>query len=184
MQTTQEGVERAPQCRALCRDFEMAARLGAVHTAAAQKRTAQIRRTAALFPQKLHIRARAQCLAAREKAKACQKRRDTLPRCNVDNVCAAAQLRRALHRNRSRKCCVHRTQQTDHAARNCGTCCLEAQPEAMLPIRHHGRPHAQECGEFRRAAAVTLCIRARERVFYIRGKRRHFSSPADRKSYA
>ena len=183
MQPPQERVKRTSHRRALRRDLEMTARLGTVDTAAAEECATQIGRTAAFLADQLHIRTRAQHPRL-EEAEAREERRDSLSCCDIDDVRAPSQLRRALHCDRGLDSCVHRTQETDHTARDGGTRRLKPQPEAVLPVRYHRRTHAQECGKLCRLTALTLSIRTRERILYIRGERRHLSSPENRRSCA
>ena len=183
MQTAQERIEPAPHHRALRRDLEMTACLGTVDAAAAEKRSAQICRATAFPAQERSIRSRTQRSPV-EEAEPCEERRDALARSDVDDVGTAAQLRRALHCDRRLNRAVHRVQEADHAARDGSIVRGKAQSEAVRPVRHHRRAHAQERSEFCRLTAGAVGICARERIFYIRSKRRHISAPENRRSCA
>ena len=177
-------MQRASHHRTLRCNLKMTTRLRTIDAPTAEKRAAQVRRATALSAQELHIRTRARSLSAREKAKPREERRDALARRDIDNVCAAPQLWRALHRDRGLNRRIHRAQKANDTARDGSTCGLKAEPQSMFPIRRHGCPHAQERRKLRRPTTVTLRIRARERILHIRGERWHLSSPESHRSYA
>ena len=179
----QQRMKCTPHCLAPRLEFEIAARFGAVHAPATEKRTAQIGGAATFFPQERHVRPRTQ-FSLLEEAELREQRRHGCACDDVDDIGTAAELRCAFLCHRGLNFSIYIVQETDHAARHGGTRRFEPQPAPLSLLRPGGRAHAQERGKFRRPAAGALLIRARECIFDIRCERRHITAPGSRRSCA
>ena len=177
-----ECMESAGHFFVPCRDLKVTRCLGTIDTAAAEECAAQVGSTAALFAQQCKITRAAQ--TPPRKAQLREQRRHCRTSGNINDVGAPPQLRHALHRDGGLNRTIHRAQQTNDAARHSSTRRRKTQPLPARTVRLHGGAHAQKCREFRRLAAGTVNIRARESIFHIRSKGRHLSSPENHRPYA